>query len=176
MPLPAKAPTPVARGVAHVAKKVGSSTDRADVAFDGVAFPLIGPPLSLEIGVNSGSLTNAFVHHGAESWSLGPPRKDDPVDIFRLRVHLDDVDVLGDLLHLVCMPRVLFVYFRPPCSTALATRDRAVPQGLVARGVRGAPTLRSAEHPLGLPDHTHACPSERIGVVEENGMLTNISR
>eukprot|EP00435_Cladocopium_sp_Y103_P069508 s291_g33.t1 len=108
------------------------------------------PPLFVELFAGRGSFSKAAIQAGLRVVSVDH----EVVQPFAPIVALDltakaGVDVMWDILN---TPGVGAVHLGLPCGTSSRAREVPLPKALQMSGIPEPPPLRSAQHPLGLPN------------------------
>ena len=107
-------------------------------------------PLFVELFAGHGGLSRAAIQGGFSVLSIDHESNDAVVPMVSLDLTTDSgVEILWDILS---SESLLAVHLGLPCGTASLAREKPVAAHLQAMGVPNPPPLRSAQHPLGLPN------------------------
>ena len=107
------------------------------------------PPLFVEIFAGRGSLSRAMKQSGFSVLSIDHESDGALVPMVTLDLTSESgQQILWDVL---ASPNLLGVRMGLPCGTASLAREKPVSAQLQAQGAPNPPPLRSATHPLGLP-------------------------
>jgi len=109
-----------------------------------------GQPLFIEIFAGRGSLSKAAFQTGFSILSVDHDSSSSVVPIVQLDLTSPSGEaILWDMLG---SEQLLGVHLGLPCGTASRARERPIASSLRKQGVPNPPPLRSAEHPLGIPN------------------------
>ena len=105
----------------------------------------------LELCAGSANLSSEFRSLGFQVLPIDHKGNAHHQKVRTILIDLSAPTAFGLVQTILRAGNIYYVHMGPPCGTASAARNKAVPWHLVRQGAPSPPPLRSLEHPLGFP-------------------------